>query len=87
MNLNDRITTLLKGGISVIHIGLAPDQEPFVVVEQFVGTGGDGNNILVKHQRKGSISECFELIGKDIEHCAKMQSKVLRVVEPDPQAS
>ena len=74
---------MLKGGISQIVIGLAPDQVPFVQVDQFIGTGGEGNQIILKHQRKGPIGECFQLITHDITHCAKMQSKVLRVVEPE----
>lgn len=80
MNLSDSLTKLLKGGINDIVIGMNPQGLPYVQVKQVIKTGPEGNYTTVMHQKvDSSIVNCIERLGRDIEHCAELQTKIVQM--------
>lgn len=72
-SFSDKITNLLKGGISEVTFGMSPEGQPFVGVIQNLATGSRGNIIQIRHQRQStSIAECIDAVTRDVEHCAQL---------------
>lgn len=80
MNITDTISALLDGGAETITIGRVPGKNTlWVKAGQSIGTGPQGNFIQAVHQRAGEpLPEMLKGIKGDMDHCAELQTKVLR---------
>ena len=75
MKITDKINSLLEKGVATITFGISPKRTPFIQADQWVRTGGEGNNMRITHQADcETMGQCLDKITEQVEHASKIES-------------